>query len=95
MNSLVFSNALPLTAPEAKAMYSKPIIMATPNWNEKQAANNWCASVAAARMFVPHASPPPPSSCPPCRTWNNLLNGSNNLSNPNPYNANAQIWKAY
>jgi hypothetical protein len=53
-------------------------------------------ALQTARTFVPHSSSlPPPSSCPPCRTWNNLQNGSNNLANPNPYNPNAQIWKAY
>ena len=96
MNSLDFSNTLSLAAPHAKAMYSKPIIMGTPDWNQKQAANNWCASAAASAHDRPSLfPPPPPSSCPPCRTWNNLQNGSNNLANPNPYNPNAQIWKAY
>ena len=96
MTSLVFTSVLPLTAPHAKAMYLKPIIMPTPDWNQKQAANNWCACVEASAHDRPSRFPPPHPLFPlPCRTWNNLLNGSNNLANPNPYNPNAQIWKAY
>ena len=48
-----------------------------------------------ARTIDPDASLPPPLSFSPlCRTWNNLLNGSNNLANPNPYDPNAVIWKS-
>jgi hypothetical protein len=59
MTSLVFTSVLPLTAPHAKAMYRKPIIMPTPDWNQKQAANNWCTCVEASAQDRPSRFPPP------------------------------------